>query len=135
VLLVTCDLNNLKQCNDTLGHACGDQYITDSAKILKKVFSPHGKIYRIGGDEFCIIIPDSRKCNIGILLAALREEQRIYNAGSKVIRLQIACGYAEFDADTDTNIEDIRNRADIRMYQNKKDLKDEQQASASPMNK
>jgi diguanylate cyclase (GGDEF)-like protein len=135
VLLVTCDLNNLKQCNDTLGHACGDQYITDSAKILKKVFSPHGKIYRIGGDEFCIIIPDSRKCNIGILLAALKEEQRIYNAGSKVIRLQIACGYAEFDADTDTNIEDIRNRADIRMYQNKKELKDEQQASASPMNK
>lgn len=123
ILLVTCDLNDLKRCNDTLGHAYGDQYIMDSAAILKKVFSPHGKVYRIGGDEFCIIILNGRKCNIGILLASLIEEERIYNDASKVIRLQIACGYAEFDADTDTTIEDIRNRADERMYQNKKQLK------------
>jgi diguanylate cyclase (GGDEF)-like protein len=123
VLLLTCDLNNLKQCNDTLGHAYGDRYITDSAKILKKVFSQYGKVYRIGGDEFCVIIPDRQKCDIESLLSTLTEEQRIYNSDSPVIHLQIACGYAEFDAKTDTNIEDIRNRADERMYENKKALK------------
>jgi diguanylate cyclase (GGDEF)-like protein len=123
VLLITCDLNNLKQCNDTLGHAYGDQYITDSATILKKVFIKYGKIYRIGGDEFCIIIPDKHKCNIEKLMVSLVEEQRIYNSHSPVINLQIACGYSEFNSDTDTNMEDIRNRADELMYKNKKELK------------
>jgi diguanylate cyclase (GGDEF)-like protein len=123
VLLVTCDLNNLKQCNDTLGHTYGDQYIMDSAAILKKIFSPYGKVYRIGGDEFCIIIPDGKKCNIERLLAAMLEEERAYNADSPVIHLQIACGCAEYDAKTDSNMEDIRIRADEKMYENKKALK------------
>jgi diguanylate cyclase (GGDEF)-like protein len=124
VLLLTCDLNNLKQCNDTLGHAFGDKYITDSAAMLKKIFSQHGKVYRIGGDEFCIIIPDSSKCDIETLLASLTEEERIYNDASDVINIQIACGYAEYDAETDSDIEDIRNRADELMYKNKKEIKD-----------
>jgi diguanylate cyclase (GGDEF)-like protein len=123
VLLITCDLNNLKQCNDTLGHAYGDQYITDAAAILKKVFSKYGKVYRIGGDEFCIIIPDGHKCNIEKLLEMLADEQRIYNETSEVINLQIACGYAVFDNKTDSDMEDIRNRADERMYNNKKEIK------------
>jgi diguanylate cyclase (GGDEF)-like protein len=123
VLLVTCDLNNLKQCNDTLGHAYGDQYITDAASMLKKLFTKHGRIYRIGGDEFCIIVKDKHRCHIEKLLTELREEERIYNSHSPVINLQIACGYSEFNPETDTNIEDIRNRADELMYQNKKELK------------
>jgi diguanylate cyclase (GGDEF)-like protein len=122
VLLVTCDLNDLKRCNDTLGHAYGDQYITDSAALLKKIFSDYGNVYRIGGDEFCIIIPDRHKCSITVLLAALTEEQLLYNASSK-FHMQIACGYAIFDAKTDSNMEDIRIRADELMYQHKKQLK------------
>jgi diguanylate cyclase (GGDEF)-like protein len=123
VLLVTCDLNNLKQCNDTLGHACGDRYITDSAAILKKIFSQYGKVYRIGGDEFCMIIPDGKNCNIEKLLAALAEEARLYNISSPDIHMQIACGHARFDETTDSNMEDIRSRADEQMYENKKELK------------
>jgi diguanylate cyclase (GGDEF)-like protein len=123
VLLVTCDLNNLKQCNDTLGHTYGDKYITDSAAMLKKIFSEYGKVYRIGGDEFCIIIPNSHKCNISVLLAALDEEELIYNVASEVINIQIAYGYAEFDADADSTMEDIRIRADELMYRHKKELK------------
>jgi diguanylate cyclase (GGDEF)-like protein len=124
VLLLTFDLNNLKKCNDTLGHNYGDQYITDASAMLKETFSSYGKIYRIGGDEFCIIISDShKKCDIHSLLDALIEKQQIYNASSECIRMQIACGYAEFDPKTDSNMEDIRIRADKHMYKNKKDLK------------
>jgi diguanylate cyclase (GGDEF)-like protein len=123
VLLVTCDLNNLKQCNDTLGHAYGDKYITDSAIILKKIFSQYGKVYRIGGDEFCIVIPDEHTCSIEKLMDNLTEEEKIYNAASPYIHLQIACGYAEFDDAMDSNMEDIRIRADELMYKNKKELK------------
>jgi diguanylate cyclase (GGDEF)-like protein len=123
VLLVTCDLNNLKQCNDTLGHAYGDRYIIDSAVILKKIFSKYGKVYRIGGDEFCIIIPESSSCSIRELHAALIEEERNYNKTSDRINLQIAFGFAEYDQKTDQTMEDIRIRADERMYADKKELK------------
>jgi diguanylate cyclase (GGDEF)-like protein len=91
--------------------------------MLKKLFTKHGRIYRIGGDEFCIIVKDKHRCHIEKLLTELREEERIYNSHSPVINLQIACGYSEFNPETDTNIEDIRNRADELMYQNKKELK------------
>jgi diguanylate cyclase (GGDEF)-like protein len=92
--------------------------------MLKKIFSPYGKVYRIGGDEFCIIIPEyHKKCNIHQLLDALTEEQRIYNTSSEFILMQIACGFAEFDPEKDSNMEDIRIRADKHMYHHKKDLK------------
>jgi diguanylate cyclase (GGDEF)-like protein len=123
ILLVICDLNNLKKCNDTLGHAYGDQYIVDSAKILKKIFEDYGNVYRIGGDEFCIVIHDSHRCSMEILLAELTEEQHLYNEESEILKLQIACGYSKFNPGTDTSMEDIRSRADELMYINKKELK------------
>ena len=50
-----CDLNNLKKCNDTMGHHWGDTYIKISAGIIQESFADIGRAYRIGGDEFCII--------------------------------------------------------------------------------
>lgn len=51
------DLNDLKKCNDTYGHDYGDQYIMMASEILKKLFALDGKCYRIGGDEFCALVP------------------------------------------------------------------------------
>jgi diguanylate cyclase (GGDEF)-like protein len=124
--VVICDLNNLKRCNDTLGHALGDKYLIDSSTALKKVFKSHGKIYRVGGDEFCIIIHHCRESKIHKLVADLIEEENIYNDGVSVIKLDIACGYSFYDPDTDTKLEDIYNRADALMYENKKELKKKQ---------
>jgi diguanylate cyclase (GGDEF)-like protein len=123
VLLVTFDLNNLKYYNDNLGHACGDRYLTDAVRLLQRVFSSYGKLYRIGGDEFCVIIDHGRHCNMKKLLSNLREEERAYNAASDEIKLVIACGYAHYHADTDSDLEDTRKRADERMYENKRELK------------
>jgi GGDEF domain-containing protein len=57
------------------------------------------------------------------MIAALAEEQRIYNEESEVIDMHIACGYAVYDPQTDKNMEDIRIRADERMYEHKRQLK------------
>lgn len=53
--MLTFDLNYLKKCNDTLGHAMGDLYIRSAAQIISRVFEGRGKCYRIGGDEYCVI--------------------------------------------------------------------------------
>lgn len=123
LLLFAFDLNNLKYYNDKFGHDCGDQYITDAAHILRKIFSRYGKLYRIGGDEFCVLIDDHNTCDISHLICCLRKEESIYNASSRNIHLQISCGYAVFDPQTDTDLDALQKRADQNMYENKKQLK------------
>ena len=123
LLLFVFDLNNLKYYNDKFGHDCGDQYITDAVHILQKVFSRYGKLYRIGGDEFCVLIDDHNTCDISHLISCLRKEEAVYNASSRNIHLQIACGYAVFDSRTDADLDALQKRADQNMYENKKQLK------------
>ena len=123
LLLFAFDLNNLKYYNDKFGHNCGDQYITDAAHILRKIFSRYGKLYRIGGDEFCVLIDDHNTCDISHLICCLRKKESIYNASSRNIHLQISCGYAVFDPQTDTDLDALQKRADQNMYENKKQLK------------
>ena len=126
--IATFDLNNLKWCNDNLGHAAGDSYIQAAARIIKEIFGRHGKCYRIGGDEFCTVINLKEKAfDIGRHVKQLRElekhEQR--ELGIKGLNVQVACGYAEYDIKTDKTFEDTRSRADKRMYDNKRSLKSE----------
>lgn len=123
LLLFAFDLNNLKYYNDKFGHDCGDQYITDASHILRKIFSRYGKLYRIGGDEFCVLIDDHNTCDISHLISCLRKEETVYNASSRNIHLQIACGYAVFDSRTDADLDALQKRADQNMYENKKQLK------------
>ena len=126
--IVTFDLNNLKWCNDNLGHAAGDAYIQAAARIIKEIFGRHGKCYRIGGDEFCTVInQNSKKFDIGRHVKQLRELEKYAEEelGIKGLNVQIACGYAEYDIKTDKNFEDTRSRADKRMYESKRRLKRE----------
>jgi len=121
-MLVTFDLNNLKKCNDTMGHDVGDKYIIDAAGLIQQVFGKLAKCYRIGGDEFCAVIPNTSKINIEECLQQLQKLQDAYNKQSKDVNMQIACGYATFE-EVDLNIEGTRSRADARMYANKKAIK------------
>ena len=124
IMLVTFDLNNLKKCNDTLGHEVGDKYIMDAAELIQQIFGKIAKCYRIGGDEFCAVILNASKVNVEEYLKNLKNVQDVYNAKSKDVDMQIACGYATFNG-TDANIECTRSRADARMYVHKKAIKNE----------
>ena len=122
-LIITFDLNNLKYCNDTLGHAIGDDYIKNAAGIIAEIFGNSGNCYRIGGDEFCVVIPKQNKIDPEDKLTQLEQEQKKYNAGLEYPYMQIAYGYAEYDAQTDLDIEDTRSRADKKMYEMKRKMK------------
>lgn len=118
-----CDLNNLKKCNDTMGHHWGDTYIKISAGIIQESFADIGRAYRIGGDEFCIIsdVDDPEQIQAAYDKLVYRVEE--YNTGTSVIEIGIAVGYARYDANIDKNLEDTRIRADQLMYLNKKMIK------------
>ena len=124
--IVTFDLNNLKSCNDTIGHAAGDMYIEAAAAVIQDIFGRHGACYRIGGDEFCTIINSKNKrFDIDRHIRQLREREKNENKKSTFdnLEMHIACGYAQYDSSIDHDFEDTRSRADKKMYESKQQLK------------
>lgn len=123
VQLITFDLNNLKKCNDTKGHMAGDKYIADAAHMIQDVFGRLGKVYRIGGDEFCVIAKNISEDVVLEKRAILRNEILRYRNENNDDGFGIACGYATFSPEIDKDIEETRHRADLSMYENKKEIK------------
>jgi len=56
IAVIFWDVNNLKETNDTLGHAGGDYLITSVAKLIKDLTNERRHAYRVGGDEFVMVI-------------------------------------------------------------------------------
>lgn len=123
--VVVMDLNNLKICNDTLGHDRGDDYIRESASIIQSTFGQIGKCYRMGGDEFYCLISGSTFSACKEIKALLDAKVEEYNKDSKDIRMGIACGIARFDSRIDYDLRATSKRADKEMYRNKEKMKQE----------
>ncbi len=128
--LVMFDLNNLKKINDTLGHEIGDAYILQAVEFMKKAFENLG-IYRIGGDEFTIILKKEECQKSEEYFREFEELTETFNQTDtkfKPIGIHIAYGYAEFKPETNPDIQfsDIFRMADEKMYQKKNELKSNQ---------
>ena len=115
--LVVFDLNGLKEINDTLGHQAGDQFIKDGCRCICNTFQ-HSPVFRIGGDEFVVIAQGEDYKNIECLIETMAELNQKNKEEGKVV---IAVGMAKYQKDR--NVSSIFERADNRMYQNKKQLK------------
>lgn len=125
-ILVMLDLNNLKQCNDTLGHDKGDAYISNSAKLIHEVFGKLGKCYRMGGDEFCVLLKEVSLEKCQKLVEKLKVKTEEWNRESQEkFEIKIACGYARYEKEVDYDLGDTLRRADRMMYHEKFDMKQE----------
>ena len=119
--MVVCDINGLKAINDREGHQAGDDYIRASCQLICRVFS-HSPVFRIGGDEFVVVLRGQDYENRQDLLSDLRRQVEEHNRlGKGPI---VASGMAAFDLNTDHSVEDVFNRADSRMYGEKARLKE-----------
>lgn len=117
--VAVCDVNGLKQINDTLGHKAGDQYIQDACSVICGIFC-HSPVYRIGGDEFAVLLRGNDYEERADLLSRLNrrvEENR--NEGGVVI----SAGMADYLAGKDTELSSVFDRADQLMYRRKAQLK------------
>ena len=115
-----CDINDLKKVNDTQGHKAGDEYIKASAKLLCDTFV-HSPVFRIGGDEFVIFLRSDDYINRRKLIADLK--QTVINNQKSGQGPVIAIGTADYNQDTDSNVNDVFERADEAMYENKRWIK------------
>lgn len=121
--VVMIDLNELKRCNDNFGHSYGDQYISRVASEIHEVFGMKGRCYRVGGDEFIVLFSEPEKIDVEALIDRFRRRLHDLNRSPFVVEISAAVGMAVYDPEQDKNLEDTRNRADQRMYENKQQYK------------
>jgi diguanylate cyclase (GGDEF)-like protein len=117
------DLNNLKHFNDVHGHSMGDYYIIISSEIICDAFYQYGTVYRIGGDEFCVIVHDLNSENFLSVRKHIEDYMATLKMPSSDLHMEISAGYAVFDSELDGNLKDTMKRADELMYQRKMELK------------
>jgi diguanylate cyclase (GGDEF)-like protein len=103
VQVLMCDLDGFKQLNDTLGHEVGDRQLVDFAERVAAAVAPHATVYRLGGDEFCVVSEPGRDVAAAVRSAAA--------AGT----LRASVGEAGMPAEAGTPRAAMR-LADERMY-------------------
>ena len=126
--LAVIDLNGLKQTNDTYGHEKGDAAIKELCRVVCSVFK-HSPVYRIGGDEFTVLLKGQDLESIEQLTARFNRELRILGENEDLQpweRVSASIGYAVFDADGDETPGDTFRRADRAMYLKKHEMKEKQ---------
>ncbi|MCD7984860.1 MAG: diguanylate cyclase [Desulfovibrio sp.] len=120
--MVLFDLNNLKMINDSLGHLAGDQLIRSFAFLLKESMPDTAKLYRYGGDEFAVFLPQTDRGVLERALQELEDRKEAYNAANAT-RLSFAAGHAFFKKGMDNTLSDVIKRADSRLYARKRAMK------------
>ena len=118
------DINYLKETNDRYGHDVGNMLITSAARIISDIFK-RSPVFRIGGDEFLVIIQNRDLEDLEELIRNFDDECN--NVSVKTdkenIPVSIAKGFARYDSEKDSNFIDVFNKADDAMYENKREMK------------
>ncbi len=120
------DINDLKKINDGLGHEAGDTYIVNCCTLLCKVFRS-SPVYRIGGDEFAIILQDDDYKKRNDLLASVKTKMEEIAATDPEPEglVSIAGGIGVYEPAKDDKVADVFARADAAMYEDKMIMKKE----------
>lgn len=118
------DVNNLKQTNDLYGHETGNKLLINATRLICRIFS-HSPVFRIGGDEFVVILEKTDFTNRASLLQQFELEcqSTTFTASGITFPVSVAYGLATYDCLTDKTYEDIFTRADACMYNRKKEIK------------
>ncbi|MBQ9347167.1 MAG: GGDEF domain-containing protein [Oscillibacter sp.] len=118
------DLNCLKRINDTYGHEKGDEYIIGASQIVSGVFK-HSPVYRVGGDEFVVVLQGEDYLNRETLFQSMRERFREAEEDETRApwrRYSAAAGMAVSAPGEDASL--VLKRADQNMYRDKKESKE-----------
>lgn len=115
IAVIFWDINNLKVVNDNMGHEHGDKMIVTMAESLKKIVTDSAKAYRVGGDEFVMIMSGSDEDDVKRKIKEWRKELNSLNEKTDEpisVSVGYACGKGKY-------IEDIIKDADRMMYKDK----------------
>jgi two-component system, cell cycle response regulator len=108
------DLNGFKRYNDTFGHPAGDELLTRLGHTLSEAVGEDGTAYRIGGDEFCVLL----NCEEGRFDSVVRGAAEALTASEKGVEVSASWGGAEIPREAEDPAGALQ-LADVRMYAQK----------------
>lgn len=112
------DLDKFKPINDGLGHEAGDRALRAFADVLRKATEGKGEAYRVGGDEFCVLLPN-HSLDEGIAVAErIRRGMQAIKTDELTNGLSASIGVANFPESTSDSTKLVK-AADKAMYQSK----------------
>ncbi len=118
--VVVCDINDLKAVNDLYGHKEGDACIKNACAKICGIFS-HSPVFRIGGDEFAVILSGGdyeRRARLMAQINAVPSDRSKIRIGET-----ISAGMVEYQKDRHTSVVSVFEEADKAMYERKSYLK------------
>ena len=120
--LLLLDLDGFKHINDTLGHCAGDKLLTQVAQRLLSCIRDADSVYRYGGDEFVVLLPevDGKKGTTELMWKLHSHLASPYSVNNHDLIVTASIGIAVYPADGVTH-KDLVGCADISMYQAKND--------------
>ena len=121
--IVLFDINDLKKINDEFGHYSGDEYIKNSCKLICTIYK-NSPVYRIGGDEFVVILEGKPYERRDDLLDEFKSEMKKLVTSNRPAEEKVSIAYGmSIYQKGDNSIDDVIKRADVTMYNTKKKMK------------
>ena len=118
ISIIMLDIDGLKEVNDKLGHAAGDELLRRAAQLFKNIFRNEDIIARIGGDEFAILLPSSNKQVVHNALK--RVTQSLQSSKLNNLEIPIQFSYGCSTCLTPCSLSEALKEADERMYEQKR---------------
>ena len=115
------DCDELKAINDKYGHDKGDIYLKTASNVICNTFN-HSPVFRIGGDEFTVILRNESYLNMDSLIEQFEQAVDEINgsAENRWEQAHISMGIASYDKEKDRSVYEVVRRADKEMYENKR---------------
>ena len=123
--VVMIDVNYLKRVNDTYGHEYGNIYLINAGKLACSIFGEEN-VYRIGGDEFVVILEGDKVSLAKYFVTQFKSETERKNTGVALEpweKVSAAVGVAFYESGVDDSADGVFKRADALMYEHKLQMK------------
>ena len=127
LMLILLDVNHFKKLNDKYGHILGDQVLVEVTRRLKSAIKMNDIVFRIGGDEFILLLPIADK-NPRLLEAIFKRIQAKVNTGFSIqatdntdVKITLAMGYDALEKGKYKTLDQLMEEADKKMYADKRE--------------
>ena len=118
--LCLCEIDYFKNVNDTYGHKVGDDVLCSIAALIKKMFRKSDYVFRYGGEEFMIILPETNVNNAFIPIERLRKEIEKFEFQANTQKFNVTASFGLADNCVDAiTFEQLIKNTDIALYKAK----------------
>jgi diguanylate cyclase (GGDEF)-like protein len=125
VSVLMIDLDFFKRVNDTHGHRVGDEVLKEFGQVLRRVARTSDVLGRLGGEEFAILLPQTSAKEAVHVASRVASHWRGASVPGFIGEVKLSCSIGVSEAEvTDSRIEDVLNRADLALYEAKRNGRD-----------